>query len=241
MHSDNELIVYYTPWSNSQNIAQQHFLGRSNIYSLHSYFFEKRNKDLKNKGYHTCPAFQNSFKNVFYFKQPLTTSIKFNKDGFIVKEQDYQLYIDRASSIVNSFACDLDFGWIFYSEEDLDIRWTDTYMHNTISKQFGFLNSGGLNISKWFRPLNLTYHLWEGVDEFRTEQDDAAAYIEFLTDKKIILKPFYLNQEIIDLAKYCDLNLKDKPNQSLSNLYKNFEKNNIKKLLTKEIKKSIIV
>ena len=236
----NSITVFYTPWSNAYNVAQQHFLGRAEIYSLSSDFIKKRNKNLKNKAYQSCTAFRESSKNIYFFKQPLSTYIKFDDHGNIVENNDYQYYINRESSLLNCFSCDFDFGWIFYSEESLVIKWTDTYMHNTTTKQFGFLNSGSFDISRWFRPLNLTYHLWENVKEFKTEKDDPAAYIEFLTDKEIILKPFLLTQEIINISKAGEEIVKNKSNQSLSELYNIFIKNNLKTALIKEIKNNII-
>lgn len=238
--SKDSITVFYTPWSNAYNVAQQHFLGRAEIYSLASDFIKKRNKNLKNKGYQSCTAFRESSKNIYFLKQPLSTYIKFDDFGNIIQEDDYQYYINRESSLINSFSCDFDFGWVFYSEEPLMIKWTDTYMHNTVTKNFGFLNSGSFDISKWFRPLNLTYHLWDNVKEFKTEKDDPAAYIEFLTNKEVILKPFLLTQKIIDISKAGEEIVRNKPNQSLSTLYDIFTKNNLKSKLTKEIKNSII-
>lgn len=198
-------------------------------------------KTEDNHNYRLCSGVQNIIKNTFAVVHPLTTSVKLSgtPETPVIEEQDGPWSVYPAP-LKNSYRLEYDHSWAFFSEESVELQVTPPYMHNTFDKNNGMIASGSMDISKWFRPINLSYILWEGENSLTVKKGDPAIYFQFLTDKKIILKQFECTPEILSMSRqvvFSSLFLHLEP---LKNRYPHFLKNNRHKRLLKLIKENLL-
>jgi hypothetical protein len=66
------------------------------------------------------------------------------------------------------------------------------------------------------------------------------AYVEFITDKKVILKRFEINDKMRKMGSACALSVSVKRNVPLYERYKLFVNSKQDKILLKEIKKNLV-
>jgi hypothetical protein len=131
---------------------------------------------------------------------------------------------------------DSDFQWLFFSEDDIELELTPAYLHRSLSNDYGYVTAGSVNISKWFRAINATYQLWEGVNELKVKQGDPLMYVNFRTSNKVVLKQFEMTDRLRYMAD-ATANFKSIfPMQPLESLYERFTRSNQHKLVLKEIR-----
>jgi hypothetical protein len=192
--------------------------------------------------YRSCAALTPMLKNTYAFVHPLTHNV--NISGDLISPEiraEFDAWIPRNSPLRNRYALDYDFGWLFFSEESLKIKITPPYFHNTSANKGGFLASGTFDISKWFRPVNLTYILWENQNNLTVTEGEPAIYIEFLTDKKVILKQFECIEEITSISNQTvDVSNLAMNKKSLEYRYERFFKTNRHKKILKLIKENLL-
>ena len=51
--------------------------------------------------------------------------------------------------------------FIFFSEENVNLEILPPYLHKTELQNHGVISTGEFNISRWFRPINFEFLLWE--------------------------------------------------------------------------------
>jgi hypothetical protein len=133
-------------------------------------------------------------------------------------------------------AVDYDSRWLFFSEDDISIQLTPPYFHKTKASEYATVLSGEFNISKWFRPIIPTFSLWKSSKELVLSEEDPLAYVNFITDKKVVLQEFKETTKIKSIMHECVL-MKDRfPNLPLSENYNRFVLNKKHKALIEEIK-----
>lgn len=152
--------------------------------------------------YRLCSGAQDILKHTYVLTHPVTSTVDVKGDFLQpqIQSLDNAWYSDSAS-LKNRYRINYDYSWAFFCQEPVTMRITPPYMHNTTDKLGGALATGSFDISKWFRPVNLTYMLWENSNSITVTKGDPAVYIEFLTDKKIVLKQFTCNQEVLSTAQ----------------------------------------
>jgi hypothetical protein len=195
----------------------------------------------KDGNYRECSGISNIIKNTYTMIHPLTATISFSGDPEnSVFESDLNVWNPRSSALKSCYSIDYDFGWLFFSDESLEIKVTPPYLHNTSDSKTGFVASGSFDIGKWFRPVTLSYILWEGNDTLTITKGDPALYIEFLTDKKVVFKHFELTEDIHSLALQsidATFYMRFKP---LSYRYKQFVNSHRDKRVLKLIKDNLL-
>jgi len=187
-----------------------------------------------NTGYDSCKSMHNIFANTFMLDHPMNLQWS--------KGDPNGIFIDRShdSFFKDSIMLDVDFQWLFFSEDDIELELTPAYMHKALSNDYGYLTAGSLNISKWFRAINTTYQLWDGVTEMKIKQDDPMMYLNFRTPNKVILKQFVMTDKLRHMAD-ATANFKSIfPMQPLENLYERFTRSNQHKLVLKEIRNNLL-
>jgi hypothetical protein len=210
--------------------------------SISSYIIKNRaKKSLPANTYSSCSAFKKQFKNGYYFNYPLTTEIKFDDNGDLIRDtNDINFYLPRESSLANSNAADLDLGFLFFSEDDLEIIATPPYFHKTKTSETCFVTSGSFNISKWFRPVILTHQTFPGHKTISTTEGEPSIYIFFDTENEIQFKKFVLNEKLYDYSKNCAELKITHPFLSLEEIYRRFKNGKVDKMILKEIKENLI-
>lgn len=234
-----EKVVYWAPYSTPDNQARVMSMD-SSIKPLYNEMRKQRVKDDDSFfPYTSCPAFIDMYKNTYY--------ANFLKDVEIFIDQNQM----RSSSpgwfnvmnpsFQNRVTIELDMKWIFFSEEPLHIEALPPIFHKTDTSQHGMLVSGRFDIGSWFRPINLTYILWENQQYFSVKKFDPAIYFRFITEDKIKLKQFEVTKKITEIADACIGHPFDyKRWIPLQERYNVFKQNKLKDLLIKEIKSNII-
>lgn len=191
--------------------------------------------------YQLCKAAHNIFKNTFVLTHPQSISATFsNVEETIVQSSDSRFTINPPSMVGAHTVTLGTSSWIFFSEEDLEISMSPPFMHKTTDRDYGYIPAGKFNIAKWFRPLNLTYQLWGGVNKIEVKKDEPAMYLNFYTDKKVILKRFNLSEELYQIGIECSELKRSLPRMHLEMMYEAFTKSSRNKKILKLIKDNLL-
>lgn len=198
--------------------------------------------DGQHGNYRQCSALPDVLKNTYTIFHPLTTTATLSGDlnNPVVASNENGVWRPRSSSLKNHYTVDLDFGWLFFSEEPLKMKVTPAYFHNTSDSKTGFVASGVFDIGRWFRPVRLTYNLWEGNNTLSATQDEPAVYIEFLTDKKVVFKHFEATNELLDISNQVINSTEFFRFKPISYRYKRFIESNRHKRVLKLIKDNLL-
>lgn len=235
-------IVYWAPWYPNENRKDLSLL-YDEPDSLLTDITKKRNKENTNSNWYRCHAMLNHASNTFILRFPFTYSFAIHKDfGIVNTKQQVDETIEyislREPSVKNAQTISLFNNWIFWCDEPLKITSTPSYMHP--ASFGGYYVPGSFDINSWFRPLEAALQLNEGVDRFDVQRGDPFAYVKFHTDEPVILKRFYLTNEIAQLSFAC-INYKfNDPSRPLSYLYSKFKKHGLQRAISEAIQKNIL-
>jgi hypothetical protein len=196
----------------------------------------------KSDNYRACKSAQEFFKNTYVMNSPLTCTL--NLSGPINNPNIVSFppssHITRVSSMENSYALDMDFSWFLFADAPLEMRITPPFLHKTAIMQGGYLTSGSFDIGRWFRHLNLSFHLWPGHNQLEFVKGEPIMYMDFVTNKKIVLRQYEAIPEIRNMAlQVVDYKLWDE-NRPLNYLYDRFVKSKRDVVLLKMIKENLI-
>lgn len=238
------LIVYWSPCylpdigTTINLLAQppQPFWKTMPKYVEHNYF---GGENLDNGGnYRACKAAQEYIKNVFVIKAPETSTIELSSDYVqpLTTEISGPWRFDGATSLKNSHRIEYDYSWLFFCEEPLLMKVTPPYMHKTTAATSGFISSGSFDIGRWFRPVNASFHLWPNINSITVTEEEPLMYIEFFTNRNIILKQFELIDSIKAISRQAVNFKRHVKNESMGSLYERFTRTNRHKHLIKLIK-----
>jgi hypothetical protein len=154
---------------------------------------------------HACKGSQDLFKNTFLFRYPFTETITIEGRGNVPDGQpgaqkfvgnDPNRWTKRTPSLEGAHTIDSVFGWVFFTEESVKVQQFPPFMHKTEVTKTAYLTAGSFDISKWFRPINLTFQLWQGENSISLVEGEPVVYINFVTDKKVVFKQFDITEEI---------------------------------------------
>lgn len=192
-------------------------------------------------GYRQCAGASVFWRNLLVIKSGISSHAILTKDynnpNILVNDGYWET---RNSGLDKTHRLDLDFSWLFFSEESVIIQQTPPYFHNTTTQNYGAIAPGSFDISKWYRPINLTYLLWENVNELKIEKDEPLAYLQFLTNKKIVLKRFENTPEIASIMLGATKLKNYFPREPLEKLYNRFTGSKRHKRLATLIKENIV-
>ena len=130
----------------------------------------------------------------------------------------------------------------FFTEEDgLEMTQKGAFLEDTSFVRDTIVMQGKYDISKWYRPIELSFHLRNGVSGFKIEEGQIVYYLDFDTDKKIKFVRYKTSDKLRELYMMCikskEINPKACP---MSWYYRFFKKNSMKKRVLKEIKKNLV-
>lgn len=191
--------------------------------------------------YRNCTASVPMFRSIYAIINSIDAKVQLTGD---VNEP--QLYATstawalRESGFMNRYSVDYNQQWLFFSEESVKLQITPPYLHNTSVNSTATIASGAFDISKWFRPINPCFLLWDNQDSITLTKNEPLMYLQFMTDKKIKLVHFNVTKEMIDVAAEMVLHKNYFPFESLQNLYIKFKRGNFDKKILKLIKENIL-
>jgi hypothetical protein len=186
-----------------------------------------------NSGVFRCPSVKEKHLNTFVYKLPFEVTVStMGGTGFY---SQYDNVTPRPPMYKEGFSFDINYQLIFYSFEDLMLQTSPPYFHQTSYSSLGHIPSGQFNIGKWFRPSAPNVSVFPKIDVFKAIKDDPLIYYNFVTDKRVVLKQFFLTDLLLNIALDSVDHKQFIPNQPLQDLYNRVTKGKVNKVIQKEI------
>jgi hypothetical protein len=227
--------VYWSVFSNLDLLSRQTML-TNKPESLRKNLSKKVNSKTAKSSYMMCKSYHEFFRNTFVITHPYTNEYNIS-DGnlggmWIPRPED--------SAFIDSHLVDYDLQWVFFSEDDVEVEFTPAYLHKKESDKYGYTVAGSYNISKWFRPISLSWQLWEKETKMAFIQNDPICYLNFRTANKVVLKQFELTPKLKEISNGCASLKSIIPGLELTELYNKFIRAKRHKIVLKEIQDNLL-
>lgn len=231
MKNKDELVVYWAPYENDENLYNKPL-------NLYNSLKEDKEKRYKEQGFFSCPSFKNLTSNTYIFSSTSDNMYKLDIPNGRLEftETSVEAMSVRPPSIENCLLFKLSLSWIFFAEESLTMEITPAYFNDTSHTEFGVIVPGTFDIGRWFRPINAEFQLWSGVDTFSLPKNEPIFYAKFNTDKRIKFKKFHMSQSLKDLQEehiYSKISMD--PFLQLKDRYDDFDKSMLSKKIINNI------
>jgi hypothetical protein len=238
-----EITVYYASPDNLQETQDWSILYKEpksiNNY-LTSNVNKNRNKDVNNRAYMSCTAFQRITNNLFVIENPMSSSYLFDNTIESTSKNSLSVMIKREPQLNNQILFEYDYPIIFFAEESLEIQYTPPYFLQAPHLQYGAVTPGQYNIGKWFRPIQTEINLWDDIKEFKIKENEPLAFVNFLTDKKINFKLFHMSPELAKIMTVCATASTWETNIPLRKRYKRFHESKMLQKTLQLIKQNLV-
>jgi hypothetical protein len=201
------LVVYWAP-AVDINDGSWDLLYEEPV-NLYSYLMSDKNPNRGLTNYLLCPSASRKFKKSYMITQPMDSSYFYD---FTDKEKPViapltqgalNCNVIRPSTINAGPTIEFSLRYIFFAEESLNARFTPPMFHPAKHTKYGTTIPGDMDIGSWFRPFPLEMQLWGDSGEINFEEGEPLFYVEFDTEREIILKRFSFDQELHNYAKHC--------------------------------------
>jgi hypothetical protein len=235
------MIVYWSPFTsfNPAITALSYEMPEPMLPILLKEKLQSQSADeLNGNRYKNCPAFGDSFKNVFGLKLTHDYSLSINEDRFSSQDYDqnfFDYFVDVRS--VENRMIGLNIYNLFISEHSLDMSLTGSYFSDNDFNNSARLIPGQFNIGKWIRPIECAFMFRDGLNSIKLNKGDIYAYVRFDIDEPVEIKRFEITPEISSLVKE-NLNFRKykKGAWPLSQYYEAYKKTLRHKTLIKTVK-----
>lgn len=235
----NTVTVYWTPYSHPSKIDYANLLYNDLEHVLKT-LKPSKNSTQPGSQYISCSSAKEMYKNTFVLTSPIDSEVNIiTKNNSCFIDNDSGFWQINEETIKDRRRIDLDVSYLFFSEESIDICQYPAYLHQTSFMETSTVASGKFNISKWIRPINISFILWKNKNSIKINKDEPLSYVNFETDKKVILKKFKLTEEIYSIVQANFIYRNLFPFTSLNNLYDNFIKSNRNKIVLNLIKNNL--
>lgn len=250
MKNNDEIIVYWGISEEGQRSSSEYMLEITepqNILSLLKDFKTKVTPTDKNLANNIlkCPAILSYSKNIFVVKCPLDINISIQNNEIVTIDRN-QIFFDnhiKAHDVSTGFFQFKVPFFFFTEEESLKVRQSGSLYANTDIENKLHTICGEFDIGNWFRNFSAAYVCKEQPCNIKIQKNDPLYFLEFFTDKKIIFKQFYFNDDLLTCAYYCLLhkyNNNRLPILSyLTYIYDIFKKRQLKSRILKNIKNNL--
>ena len=238
-----EITVYYASPDNLQETQDWSILYKEPK-SINNYLTrnvnKNRNKDVNNRAYMSCTAFQSITNNLFVIENPMSSSYLFDNTIESTSKNSLSVMIKREPQLNNQILFEYDYPIIFFAEESLEIQYTPPYFLQAPHLQYGAVTPGQYNIGKWFRPIQTEINLWDDIKEFKIKENEPLAFVNFLTDKKINFKLFHMSPELAKIMTVCATASTWETNIPLRKRYKRFHESKMLQKTLQLIKQNLV-
>lgn len=129
---------------------------------------------------------------------------------------------------------------IFFADSPLETLFTSPYFHKAGYTQYASLVPGKFDIGRWFRPFNFEVQSWIEEGKIIIKKGEPLFYINFLTDKKIVMKEFKYNHKFADFAESLIKTSSFLKGEGLEGRYEIFSKSDIRTKIMEEIKNNLL-
>jgi hypothetical protein len=207
--SKDPIIVYWAPAINNDDSHPDFGFWYPSPKQLFSTLREKRTDGTDNASVFSCPAFSELTKSTVVFNSPMSCSYEFDTTDItnpIVKATSKNFigarYV-RPPYIQDGPLLHFNLYYIFFATEPLEALFTSPYFHKPEHSKDGSVIPGKFDIGQWFRPYNFEVQMWNTKGEFHLKEQEPMFYVEFKTDRPIILKQFNHTQELHRISDAC--------------------------------------
>jgi hypothetical protein len=245
--SEKDLTVYWAVVSEKDygHDRQMMFIEPA---SLRKTLFNNRNKGNKSRqNFLKCPAVVDVVNNVFVWKSPKKTSVDLEVvDGKMKPNQRYEngdhfdWYTEHPPTLESNLLVTLDYHIIFFAEEEVEVLLTAPYFTEAPHLKSGAIVPGKVNVGAWFRPMNAEFNLWRNNTSISFEENEDIAYFTFLTDKKVRLQEFKMNQDLNRIAASMVASIMWMPYKPLRDRYDAFRRRKLRGVVLRKIKENLV-
>ena len=237
------LTIYWAPyWPASLKWDLNHIYPSPE--SLHSEWFAKYTPQRRPDVYFNCPASSNKMKRTFVFNNIVDTHAKFNDDGSIEYDRPdrYQMLNEliHQPTINDHRLINVQYSLLVFCEESVVASMESPFFHKTKAFEYGAIVPGEFDIGKWYRPLNAEFQLWENVNELHLAANEPIFYLEFLTERKIVMKRYQVTKRLSTIASsLIHVNPLNRF-ASLTEKYEVFKQSRLRSQILKDIKNNLV-
>jgi len=237
------MIVYWSPFVNPMFVP---YISYQDPESIDSRLASMRvSVDSKLRDFRYCPSIRDQTKNLYALKFPVDYSLTFDIQREYVQSDLYnQEFFDNMirTRSFEPVCCTYRICYIFVAEDSLEVEVTSPYLSENIFSNSTYILPGKFDIGKWLRPVDCSFLVREGISNVPMNKGDDWAYINFLTDKKVVFKKFYFTDKLNDIMTNI-LNVKTYQKvhfSPLSSWYDLYQKSKMKNLVLREIKENLM-
>lgn len=238
-----KINVYYACPDNLQETSDWSLLYKEPIslnYLLNKNIKKDREKNLNNRAFLSCTAYQNLTKNTYVIENPIKSSYSFDSEIISTSKNSFFAQYKREPQLNNQILFEYNYPIIFFAEESLEVQFTAPYFLHAPHLQYGSVTPAQYNIGSWFRPIQIEINLWENVKEFKILKDEPLAFVNFLTEKNINFKMFNMTHDLAKIMNVCSTSSVWETNIPLTKRYKRFHESKMIKKTISLIKQNII-
>ena len=238
--NSSTIEIYWSPFF-ERGLVDWSMLYQGKISTLYDEMRSEMNHDAEPLGnLFYCPAFKNLTPNVAVLKNIMKSQFKIENDNLVpVLRSSISSQIPRKPSMDGRHHLEFGLGWIFFSEDDVEISMTSPYFDTPNHMKYGNVVPGKFNISSWFRKITPEFVLKKGVNEFEIGEEDIV-YLTFNTQKKLKFTRFEMTDTLRSYARACSSSTEWEQWSELETRYERFNKSEMPKLVLNEIRKNLI-
>lgn len=161
----------------------------------------------------SCPAVKNALKNVFSISAVINDLHNLQPDvlASLATTESNEVHIQtngliginkiRKSSYEGFINIGYNMSWLFFASEPVEIKWTAPFFPAFSPTEDALLSPGQMNIGKWYRSINLDWHIPITATKFEIKKDKPLAFIEVLTDKKVTFHRYQMTSRLTHIAR----------------------------------------
>lgn len=250
MSDDNVINVYWAPRSTHEDpeVGEWSMLYPEPV-TLFSELQSKRMKGAGEDTYFSCPATNDKYRKTLVFKNEMESSYEFdftNEDkslNYIKPTSQRWVNYDilRPPTIADGPMVNFSLYYSLFADQPLEAVFTPPMLHKPQYTQYGTCVPGQFDIGQWFRPYPFEVQMWNMKGEFHLKQGEPLFYVEFKTQKKVVLHRYKMNGAISHyLAAGAQSKKQFGAGFSLQDRYERFKRTRMKDLIMKEIKANLL-
>jgi hypothetical protein len=238
------ITVYWSPYLDSQQEQDWSFLYPKPV-SLFSDHLKNKDKSSKNH-FFQCPATSSKIKKTLVFNSPMTFGYDYdfseNKTNLEINTKEAILmYGIRDDMLTTGPNFKLALSYSFFADQSLEVSYTSPFFHRAKYMESCSTVPGNFNIGEWYRPYSIELQTWSRKGSINFVENEPLFYVEFKTDRPIILKRYSQSDLLI---KYSHANVNTTNlfgiGQTLKSRYERFRSIGMREKILSEINKNII-
>jgi hypothetical protein len=240
------LVIYWAPKSipGNQSVGEWNMLYKEPE-TLYQDLVKNKEPESKDMSFFACPAVSNRLKRTYVFRNNLKTICHFDGTDVaspsIQVEQGVGARIIRPTNLKNGICVEFTTKYIFFSETSFEGLIHPPFFHRPKYTEIGTVIPGSFDMSKWFRFFAIEIQTWNPKGTILLEEDEPLFYFEPMTEQKVILKRFVLNEKLWSYAESCaNVASYYGRHKSLTERYRLFTETRTHEAVLKEIKQNLI-